>query len=1195
MAAPLVEPGVDPYNQARKTLTERCPFDTEETTPRFGTLPSALSANLNKKSDGRRKHRKIQEDAAGKAVGPGRPPAGFSVWEKNEVYFRPITLEDIDVLDTRLPSDSCFYIPSSENVLEEVVRDEAVLDEYPPGEMDVSTSSVVVKEELESVKGEAHTKQIDGEVTCSAAMPLEEPEVEDKKSLNWILGCKQRFLLTSGRPSKKRKLLGEDAGFEQLLQLPRMEGAGAATRLCDFCCSGESDVKSNGLLLCNSCNVSVHQKCYGVHEVPSAGWLCSWCNYLEVVGRMTPGNADDGDASFNPCLLCPKVGGALKPLMGNLEGGKGTKFVHLFCCLWIPGMYVEDVGAMEPVMNVQGLQETRTRLVCNLCKVKHGTCVRCSHGTCRTSLHPNCARTAKHQMEIWGKFGLDNVELRVFCSKHSSPVENNDSISSTEHPSTMSEDNMVGKLLPTCGPMKRLPKIKITRKGKNNNIVLDEKVNSISHEAVKTDSNFDKKNLAVKLRPGGGVAESNKIEDFVASDNGIVPQNTADDTTIFKKTMGNTTGFVESNASRELIYVDEDKTEGGDLKEVPDCSRLFVENNQNYEAGVVELKTDSLECPDYDASLADNSNNQNIGPCSSSFIHPFILKKLRELQIQHCLLPKERIIKASCNDKLGTTDAKAVEGCLLIAANSDQLEFVKNMDILDISPTDEIEGELLYLQNCLLDKVTSIKHSCEELIYRMISRLPHELDAFRRKRWDMVLVNQYLCEVKEAKKKGRKERRHKEAQAIFAAATAAAASSRNSGHRKDAIDGISLSQQNPLKISSSTRRATLYPPPLPRPKETTARSSVAKVLSDKHSGDFKLPDFVQENVLVCDVCWRTETIVNRIFVCSSCKLAVHLDCYRKLKDPTGPWLCELCEDTALQSNPRDQQLGSGEKTCSRAKCSLCGGVTGAFRKSTNGEWVHAFCAEWLMESTFKRGQQNLIVGMDSISKEKDINTCGICHYKLGLCLKCSYGHCQAKFHPTCARSAGLFMNIKAIGGRFQHKSYCEKHSVEQREKVDSQHGAEELKNIKQVRVDLEKLRLLCERIIRREKLKRELVVCSHGILASRRDCVAFSAMVRSSYASGISSESATTSIDNPSYSGTFQRRDDTAVDSCSIQGSHSGRLLMDVDRTDDSSMSHASNRKKIANRSVFSGKQLPQKPTARNSNAVDGGETKSKD
>lgn len=50
-------------------------------------------------------------------------------------------------------------------------------------------------------------------------------------------------------------------------------------------------------------------------------------------------------------------------------------------------------------------------------------------------------------------------------------------------------------------------------------------------------------------------------------------------------------------------------------------------------------------------------------------------------------------------------------------------------------------------------------------------------------------------------------------------------------------------------------------------------------------------------------------------------------------------------------------------------------------------------------------------------------------------MQCNYGHCQTTFHPTCARSAGFYMNVKSAGGNFQHKAYCEKHSLEQRMKV----------------------------------------------------------------------------------------------------------------------------------------------------------------
>jgi hypothetical protein len=62
-------------------------------------------------------------------------------------------------------------------------------------------------------------------------------------------------------------------------------------------------------------------------------------------------------------------------------------------------------------------------------------------------------------------------------------------------------------------------------------------------------------------------------------------------------------------------------------------------------------------------------------------------------------------------------------------------------------------------------------------------------------------------------------------------------------------------------------------------------------------------------------------------------------------NPTGPWKCERCQemlsDTVISANASD---------CSGAiswlvHCGLCHGTLGAFRKTTKGQWVHAFCAE----------------------------------------------------------------------------------------------------------------------------------------------------------------------------------------------------------------------------------------------------------
>ena len=98
-------------------------------------------------------------------------------------------------------------------------------------------------------------------------------------------------------------------------------------------------------------------------------WMCSWCKQKV-----------DVDESSNPCVLCPKKGGALKPVNSSAEGAGLVPFVHLFCSLWMPEVYIDDLKKMEPVMNVGEIKETRKKLVCSVCKAKCGACVRCSHG-----------------------------------------------------------------------------------------------------------------------------------------------------------------------------------------------------------------------------------------------------------------------------------------------------------------------------------------------------------------------------------------------------------------------------------------------------------------------------------------------------------------------------------------------------------------------------------------------------------------------------------------------------------------------------------------------------------------------------------------------------------------------------------------------------------------------------------------------
>ncbi|RVX22586.1 Protein Jade-1 [Vitis vinifera] len=482
--------GVDLYAQARKALSDRCPFETEEALANtVSTLPSGLACLLSKHSDSRKRHKKSHSDTKSSS----RQSRGANIWLETEGYFRELAFPDIETLvevssSVSLATEKNFLIPYIGNPIEA----NGVSSELQNGE-NANGNGIVVKEE--DKKEDNQLMEIDSVET--EVLPPEEKACSQSplsSGLEWLLGLKNKVLLTSERPNKKRKLLGSDAGLEKLIIARPCEGNSS---LCHFCCTGDMGEQSNRLIVCRCCNVAVHQKCYGVQEdIDEESWLCTWCWH-----KNDKNDASNGE-SVKPCVLCPKQGGALKPLHKS-EDEESMEFSHLFCSQWMPEVYVEDTRKMEPIMNIDGIKETRKKLVCNVCKVKYGACVRCSNepvecptlsanrlrsilvrsllrytwtlviqseflavralsalygtevlycregilillflcgsscfsylvssvhvlvpyftldGACRTSFHPICAREARHRMEIWGKFGCDNLELRAFCLKHS--------------------------------------------------------------------------------------------------------------------------------------------------------------------------------------------------------------------------------------------------------------------------------------------------------------------------------------------------------------------------------------------------------------------------------------------------------------------------------------------------------------------------------------------------------------------------------------------------------------------------------------------------------------------------------------------------------------------------------------------------------------------------------------------------------
>ncbi|KAJ1699782.1 hypothetical protein LUZ63_008294 [Rhynchospora breviuscula] len=1244
--------GLDLFSQAAKALSVRCPFEGEEA-PKDPSLPATLASFLERHLDGRKSSHKKAEEPSEKPPPP--PPVDkTTIWDQTEQYFRPITLPDIQNLlpKQRLDDgqlDSCFSVPSvgTSTSVPNVEKD--ITGGTGPVAALSSEPAVVPRESADSerqIKNDA--MDVADNALTSAPSLLEAVQDEavwedDGSSLYWMLGSKERFVLTSERPNKKHKLLGQEAGLERLVSLPQSGNEPCTS--CDMCSNGETGVQSNKLLCCDSCKILVHQKCYGVHGAPEEPWYCLKCR--------------NRDSNSRQCVLCPKERGVLKP-----AGNGSDMFAHLFCSLWTPEAYVADMKTMEPILNVEGVPTMRKKLVCNVCKVKHGVCVRCSHGTCRAAFHPICARDSKHQMEIWGKSKNDRVEMRAFCSKHSTIP---DASPKVEPPAAIPQQDQI--VTP-----KKVPLLRFTRKNKDKNASVSNELGTGSPKLVKKETDREQSKDANSNTNLDGTSLSLKSPDFTSSlrkliDGGkITVGDLAAEVGISSESLeaallGETTTFspglkmkivkwlqnndvekddpanvspdVQSPVMKSqpprlrtkgslMVLKDKDNKEENDAKITDAASAVASsltedtneeniakslsisdptsmkeemlsepiadqsdtreiqssEPQQNVDLtnGVVSMDHDLRKDEDVNVTSRSKENGQldNLVPDSSqlastTFVHPLIRRKMRDMR--------------GGNSKRHSHEENS-HGSNLPNGIENELSKAKSSGILDLAPEDEVEAELVYLQSKLLDSSVNSKQRCENLLEKSVQNLPNELDAVNKRKWDLIVVSQFLREVKDAKKRGRKERRHREAKAVMAEATAVAAtSSRNSALRKDSKEDTpttTTNKEKDLKIGTSTRA-----------KDSTRTPPSKASASDKKSATiFQIPILSRDNTLVCDVCSRSETVLNRIFVCSVCKVNVHLDCYHSMKNPRGPWRCEVCEEMPQKDTSPSTNNQSGDRVRLIVRCVLCGNSSGAFRKTTDGLWVHAFCAEWMLESIFRRGQENLVEGLGIIPMERD--TCCICLSKTGSCLKCSYVDCCITFHPWCARGAGFYMNARGLGGVLQHKAYCVKHSTEQKEADDQQYGPEEIKCLKQTRVELEKLRLLCERIIRREKLKRDLVLCSNQILGKRKDCIISpghiytrSGPTRSGPTKsgsflppGISSESATTSINNRSSynSRTIQQSDDVTVDSSISHSRHTVRFSLQNRETDDgTSPPLGSLKRKTVDRGPFAGKTVPKR------------------
>ncbi|PRQ49010.1 putative histone-lysine N-methyltransferase transcription regulator PHD family [Rosa chinensis] len=167
-------------------------------------------------------------------------------------------------------------------------------------------------------------------------------------------------------------------------------------------CRWVEDWEDNKMIICNRCQIAVHQECYGAKHVQDfTSWVCRACETPDIVRE---------------CCLCPVKGGALKPTDVD------TLWVHVSCAWFHPEIGFLNHEKMEPAVGILRIPPTTFLKRCVICAQTHGSCTTCCK--CATHFHATCASRAGYSMELHcqvGKNGKQVTTKLIYCAVHRAP------------------------------------------------------------------------------------------------------------------------------------------------------------------------------------------------------------------------------------------------------------------------------------------------------------------------------------------------------------------------------------------------------------------------------------------------------------------------------------------------------------------------------------------------------------------------------------------------------------------------------------------------------------------------------------------------------------------------------------------------------------------------------------------------------
>lgn len=154
---------------------------------------------------------------------------------------------------------------------------------------------------------------------------------------------------------------------------------------CDVC-NSDKKFKTNKLLNCAKCKVTLHQKCYSLIKINNE-WNCDYCV--------------TNSSEEKQCIACPDKTGALCQTTDH-------NWIHVVCVLFIPNafFYVN----FNNLVNVSSIKKRCTKLLCEYCKIDYGFTIKCSKVNCKVLSHVKCASIRKLLQS--------RKQFKFFCEEH---------------------------------------------------------------------------------------------------------------------------------------------------------------------------------------------------------------------------------------------------------------------------------------------------------------------------------------------------------------------------------------------------------------------------------------------------------------------------------------------------------------------------------------------------------------------------------------------------------------------------------------------------------------------------------------------------------------------------------------------------------------------------------------------------------